>query len=254
MEIQVAAAKVSKYAVRESGDTLEMIERPGGGLSFVLADGQGHGRAAKEVSHLVAKKAVTLLADGVRDGAAARATHDFLYSYQQGKVSATLNIVSVDLRTRTVVLSTNSHCPVIVLEPTGTRLLTEPSQPIGIYPGTKPSISELPLVVGTGVVVFTDGILEAGERYGQPLDVPATVAGLLAGEPPSGRLSHPTQALGRGCDNLPSAQSLADGLLAAAMSADRGRPQDDMSILVVAVAPGEEGNRVRRLAVTFPIE
>jgi serine phosphatase RsbU (regulator of sigma subunit) len=235
MEIQVAAAKVSKYAVRESGDTLEMIERPGGGLSFVLADGQGHGRAAKEVSNLVAKKAVTLLADGVRDGAAARATHDFLYAYQQGKVSATLNIVSVDLRTRTLVLSSNSHCPLIVLEPTGTRLLTEPAPPIGIYPGTKPSISELPLVAGTYVVVFTDGILEAGERYGQPLDVPAKVAGLLAGE-------------------LPSAQTLADGLLAAAVAADRGRPQDDMSVLVVAVVPGQEENRVRRLAVTFPVE
>jgi serine phosphatase RsbU (regulator of sigma subunit) len=235
MEIQVAAAKVSKYAVRESGDTLEMIERPGGGLSFVLADGQGHGRAAKEISNLVAKKAVTLLADGVRDGAAARATHDFLYAYQQGKVSATLNIVSVDLRTRTLVLSTNSHCPVIVLQPAGARLLAEPSQPIGIYPGTKPSISELPLVAGSGVIVFTDGILEAGERYGQPLDVPATVAGLLAGE------------------SL-SAQTLADGLLAAAVAADRGRPQDDMSVLVVAVAPGQEENRVRRLTVTFPVE
>jgi serine phosphatase RsbU (regulator of sigma subunit) len=165
----------------------------------------------------------------------ARATHDFLHAYYQGKVSATLNIASVDLRTRTLVLSTNSHCPVIVLEPAGARRLTEPSQPIGIYPGTKPSISELPLVAGTCVVVFTDGILEAGERYGQPLDVPATVAGLVAGD-------------------FPSAQALADGLLAAAVAADRGRPQDDMSVLVVAVVPGQEGDRVRRLSVTFPIE
>jgi hypothetical protein len=61
------------------------------------------------------------------------------------------------------------------------------------------------------------------------------VAGLLAGD-------------------HPSAQTLADGLLAAAVAADRGRPQDDMSVLVVAVVPGQEGNRVRRLAVTFPVE
>ncbi|MBU1878217.1 MAG: serine/threonine-protein phosphatase, partial [Chloroflexi bacterium] len=69
MEIQIAAAKTPKYAVRESGDTLEMIERPGGGISLVLADGQGSGAGAKALSHLVARKAVSLLADGVRDGA-----------------------------------------------------------------------------------------------------------------------------------------------------------------------------------------
>ena len=38
MEIQIAVAKVAKWASRESGDTLEMIERPGGGLSLVLDD------------------------------------------------------------------------------------------------------------------------------------------------------------------------------------------------------------------------
>jgi hypothetical protein len=36
MEVQFAVAKIGKYAISESGDTLEMIERPHGGLSFVL--------------------------------------------------------------------------------------------------------------------------------------------------------------------------------------------------------------------------
>ena len=40
MEVQIAVAKVNKYATSESGDTLEVIERPNGGLSVVLADGQ----------------------------------------------------------------------------------------------------------------------------------------------------------------------------------------------------------------------
>ena len=78
LELQVGVAKVSKYAVSESGDTLEVTERPHGGLSLVLADGQQSGRAAKVISSLVARKAITLLAEGVRDGAAARATHDYL--------------------------------------------------------------------------------------------------------------------------------------------------------------------------------
>ena len=40
MEVQIAVAKVNKYAVSESGDTLEVVERPSGGLSVVLADGR----------------------------------------------------------------------------------------------------------------------------------------------------------------------------------------------------------------------
>ena len=114
MHLDVAVAKTRKYATPESGDTIEMIERPGGGLSFVVVDGQRSGKSAKAISNIVARKAVTLLAEGVRDGAAARAAHDYLYTHRSGKVSATLNIVSVDLESRTLVLSRNNHCPTIV--------------------------------------------------------------------------------------------------------------------------------------------
>ena len=107
MKVEIAVAKVGKWATSESGDTLEVIERPRGGLSAVLVDGQRSGRAAKAISNLVARKAINELAEGVRDGAAARAAHDYLHVYKGGKVSATLNIVSVDLETETVVLSRN---------------------------------------------------------------------------------------------------------------------------------------------------
>src|SRR5512134_1100783 len=102
MEVQIAVAKVNKYAVSESGDTLEVVERPNGGLSVVLADGQTSGRGAKAVSMLVVRKVISLLAEGVRDGAAARAASDSLYTEKQGKVTSTLNIVSVYLQSGTV--------------------------------------------------------------------------------------------------------------------------------------------------------
>jgi len=53
MEFQIAVAKVNKYATSESGDTPEVVERPNGGPSVVLADGQTSGRRAKAVSQLV---------------------------------------------------------------------------------------------------------------------------------------------------------------------------------------------------------
>jgi serine phosphatase RsbU (regulator of sigma subunit) len=242
VEVQVAAAKVRKYATSESGDTVEMIERPHGGFSFVLVDGQRSGRSAKAIANLVARKAIALLGEGVRDGAAARAAHDYLYTYRGGKVQATLNILSVDMVSSTIVLSRNSHCPIYVVSGDELRVLDEPSQPVGVYRGTKPVVIELPLRVRTTVVLFTDGLLAAGQRRGKSLDLPVIVSGLCAD-----------------CDC--GAQSIADQLLIEALLMDEGRASDDITILALAVRDrkvdtgpqGFLGADVRRLALTVPL-
>ncbi|MCI0476788.1 MAG: serine/threonine-protein phosphatase [Anaerolineales bacterium] len=235
MELQVALTKVSKYAVRESGDTLEMIERPHGGLSFVLVDGQHTGRGAKQISNLVARKAVSLLAEGVRDGAAARAAHDYLYTQHDGKVSAELHIVSIDLVSETIVISRNSHCPALVGDANGLRVLDEPSSALGVHRRMKPIIAELPLTRHTTVVVFTDGVFDAGFRHNEKFDIAAFVAEQLREA------------------NI-GAQQLADAILARAVQLDHGRPNDDTSVLVVRVVPRVGGDNARRMSVRFPIE
>ncbi len=227
MYIEVAVAKMPKWASQESGDTLEMIERPRGGFSFVLVDGQGSGRAAKAISQQVARKAIAELAEGVRDGAAARAAHDFLYTHKGGRVSATLNILSVDLTTGTLVLSRNNPHPVIVVRPDGeVGLLDAPSQPVGIYPRTRPVITEVALEPGLAVVIYTDGLALAGEGRGGPMDLPAVVGEMVA----------------LGLD----ARQMVDELLARALALETGRPRDDISVLVLRVHP-ETGDPVRRL-------
>jgi serine phosphatase RsbU (regulator of sigma subunit) len=240
VELQVAVTKVAKYAAGESGDTVEMIERPHGGLSFVMVDGQRSGRSAKAISNLVARKAISLLAEGVRDGAAARAAHDYLYTYRGGQVLATLNILSVDMVSHTIVLSRNSHCPTLVVTPEGLRTLDEPSRPVGVHRSTKPLVTELPLRTDTTVVLFTDGLLHAGQRYGQAIDLPAAVQALCRDQ---------------GCQ----AQAIADQLLAQALGLDRGRPGDDITVLVLTVRAGDASPSldtapVRRLVLTFPLD
>ncbi len=234
MEVEVAVAKVAKWAAGESGDTLEMIERPRGGLSFVLVDGQRSGRAAKAISNLVARKAIAELSEGVRDGAAARAAHDYLYTYKGGKVSATLNIVSVDLNSHTLVLSRNNPAPAILLLPDGNlRLLDEPSQPVGIYARTRPVMSEVDIQPDLMIIVYTDGLSLAGENRGGPLDIAAAVREIAA-----------TSA---------GAAAMADGLLQRALALEEHRPRDDISILVLRVSP-QQGGQVRRLLVSVPID
>lgn len=238
LELQVAVAKTSKYAVSESGDTVEVIERPHGGLSLVMVDGQRSGKSAKAISNIVARKAVSLLADGVRDGAAARAAHDYLRTMRGGQVSATLNIVSVDLVTRTIVVSRNSHCPAIIVRGTEDepQLLDEASQAIGIHARTRPVISELPITQDLHVIVFTDGILSAGEHSSQQLDALSFVREQVP-ECPTGAC----------------ARFLSDSLLARAVELERGRPRDDITVVVVSVAARQQSDDVRRLSVRFPI-
>jgi serine phosphatase RsbU (regulator of sigma subunit) len=242
VEVQVAVAKVAKYATGESGDTVEMIERPHGGLSFVIVDGQRSGRSAKAISNLVARKAISLLAEGVRDGAAARAAHDYLYTYRGGQVLATLNIISVDMVSQTIVLSRNSHCPTLVVTDAGTRILDQPSRPVGVHRGTKPLVTELPLQPPTSIVLFTDGLLDAGKRYGASIDIPAAVQSLCG-------------------DQSCAAQSIADQLLFQALQLDKGRASDDITALVLTVRARRRDEEldpfsntdVRRMSLTFPL-
>ena len=234
MEAQIAVAKIRKYATSNSGDTVEVVERPKGGVSVVLADGQSSGRGAKWTSVLVVRKVITLLAEGVRDGAAARAASDSLFTERGGRVSATLNILSLDMQSRTLVITRNNPAPAILAFQNGeVRLLDEPSQPIGFYRDTRPVINEVSLQAGLTCAVFSDGLTHAGKRVGQPMDVMAELTTLLEQE-------H-------------TARSLADALLARAMELDQNRPVDDISVVVLQIVR-QVGDEVRRMSVRFPLE
>lgn len=235
MNVQFAVAKVSKWATSESGDTLEMIERPHGGISFVLVDGQRSGKSAKAISNLVARKAIQLLGEGVRDGAAARAANDYLYTHRKGKVSATLNILSVDGESKTFVISRNNDAPVLVVTAQeGLYLLDEPSRSVGVRRYTRPVITELPIEAGTTIVVYTDGLRHAGSFSGSGCYDPAA-------------------ALQRMMDaGITDPRMIADTLLEEARAMDNGRPKDDISVLVVSVLSDQDTD-VRRMDVHLPL-
>ena len=247
LDIQIAVAKVAKYASSESGDTVEVVERPHGGISIVVSDGQRSGRSAKAISNIVARKAMSLIAEGVRDGAVARATHDYLRTHRGGKVSAELVIASVDLVTETLVLSRNSRCPVLVQNEGDSEWLDEKSDAIGIYRNTKPNIVELPLLPGLTAVVFTDGIWSAGHRSGGAMDV-AGAANLGEGSPHEGSPHESRDSGGKS-----SAQEIADRVLEAALALDQGRPGDDSTVLVVKVGTHQREQKIRRMEISLPI-
>jgi serine phosphatase RsbU (regulator of sigma subunit) len=233
MEIQIGVAKINKYASSESGDTLEVIERPNGGLSVVLADGQRSGKSAKRISNMVVRKVISLLAEGVRDGAAARAASDYLFTHKSGKVQSTLNILSIDLESRTLVITRNNPIPTMISVEGKVSQLDDECQPVGIYRDTRPVINELELSKGLYVVTFSDGLPYAGERNGEPLDIADTFSRLL--------------------EENASPQNIADRLMAEAQRREGNRPGDDISVVVLGVLPlGDD--EVRRMWVRLPLK
>lgn len=234
MEVQIAVAKVNKYAISESGDTLEVVERPNGGLSVVLADGQTSGHGAKAVSQMVVRKVIGLLAEGVRDGAAARAASDTLYTDKKGKVICTLNIASIDLHSGTIVLTRNNPSPMFVCQNIKIDRIDSESIPLGTSRDVRPSITEIAIEVGLTIVIYTDGLVHAGERRGQPMDTAEVLRAMME-------------------DQDPTPQEIADALLAHAVNLDDNRPADDVSVLVLKVM-SRIGDNVRRMTVRLPIE
>ncbi len=232
--LDLGLAKTEKYASRDSGDTVEIVERPGGGFSVVMIDGQGSGQAAKTLSLLLSSKAVGLIKDGVRDGAVARATHDHLFMFRHGRVSATLDLLSVDMKTRSVVVTRNADAPMLICQRGEYRTVDVGSGPIGRYLFTRPDIREMPLDTGLTIVLFTDGIPQSGRRARRdPLDYVGFAA------------SHFD-------DHLP-AQEMADRLLKHAIERDDGRPGDDMAVVALRISDHLEPRYIRRMQAQFPM-
>ena len=234
MYADFAVAKVGKYATRESGDTVEMVERPHGGLSFVLADGQRSGKSAKTISNIVTRKVIALLGEGARDGVAVRAAHDYLFAMRGGKVRADLQLLSLDLDSQTIVVTRNTDCGALYVQEGAVRWLKGEAGPIGLYRNTRPQIEELPLRAHSGVLIFSDGVRQAGSLTGSTFDVSAVIEPLLQHADVNARL-------------------LADTLLEQAIAADKGFPRDDLTVVVLYIHPETPGE-IRWLTLGFPIQ
>lgn len=233
LRFEVAWAKMPKGGYGESGDSIELVERPLGGVTLVLADGQGSGPAARRISRMVAMKAVSLIADGSRDGAVARAVQDMLYTAREGRVTATLALLSADLHTRTVVVARNAPSPVIVRQDGVVFRLSGGTEAIGTYRRTRPAITELPLTPGTVLVTFSDGVMHAGKRYGKTLpweQLDAEMADL----------------------EVDAVGDWVDRMMAIALDLDRDRPADDISIMALGVGSDDGGTLLRTLKASIP--
>lgn len=231
MEIKVAIAKIDKYGSGNSGDTVEVIERPNGGLSVVLADGQINNKDQKSISTLVSHRVIDHISDGVRDGAAIRATAGSIFAEHEGGVRANLNVISADMQSNTIIVSRNNPIPVFLISDEKVDCLSSESEPIGSRADITPSIVELAINPNMAIIAFSDGVYNAGWQKQQIPDVCTTIEALIE-------------------EQEPTAQEIADFLLNRAIRLDEDRPKDDMSVVVFMITP-QSTDRIRRMNVSM---
>ncbi|MDQ3326907.1 MAG: serine/threonine-protein phosphatase [Chloroflexota bacterium] len=229
----VGVGKMNRYASRDSGDTVEVVERPGGGFSVVVADAQGSGTGAKLLSSLVTARAVSLLKDGVRDTAVHEAVHDHLYHYKGGKVSCTLTTLTADTRRRILTITRNTNIAGYFVCDGSLEAVDDQSSPLGNGDLIRPVQRSVLLKENIWAVVVTDGIARAGTRTGEVVDIGTAVRAYV--------------------EDATDAQCVAERLLSDAVQRDRGRPVDDMSVAVLGVLAQEPSDERRFMAVSVPL-
>ena len=97
----------------------------------------------------------------------------------------------------------------------------------------KPEITEIPLKPGITIVLYTDGIQQAGQEIGLSVDICTNLEAILE-------------------EQEPTAKEIADSILGEAIRLDMNRPNDDMSVIVMTVVPKEE-DMIRRMTVQLPV-
>jgi len=234
MELRIAVAKIDKYGTSDSGDTVEVIERPNGGLSVVLADGQLNGQDQKSISNMVSHQVLEHISDGIRDSVAIRKTSNNLYKEYNGSVSANLVVISVDLQSNTILISRNNPVPVFLIDDETADCLSTESEPIGNHADISPNIVELPIQPEMGIIAFSDGVYYAGRQSHQHLELCLAIEALIE-----------EQEL--------SPQPMADLLLNHAISLDEGHPRDDMSVIVFSISP-QSTDDIRRMNVSMTLD
>ena len=240
MEVKIGLAKTSKYATGVCGDSCDIVERPHGGISAVIADGQGNGLAAHHTSSWVVHKAVELISDGARDGAVARAVHDYLYAMKDKKVSCTLTVLSADLDTETLVVSRNSNCPVIVKTEEYETVYDEDVSPIGVNrPDTMDgrSLHVMTRTIQNKVLEKFHVFLTVG-FYAIATDRQADFEKIMD-------IIH---------DNPPEdAAYIAKAIMDYALELDDEKATDDMTVVVLGVTSGSPAEpKIEQIEVTYP--
>lgn len=232
MEIRFAIAKVDRFASPEQGDQVEMIERPNGGVSIILAEGKLDSNRSRFVARKAVHRLLSLIFEGIHDGAASRAVLSGLKAEYHGLAELSLNLLSCDLESDTIILTKNNTIPIIITRNGHGEVLSCENYQGEMNPLT-PSIYQFQIESDLTIIMFSDGVASAGDESNHKVDWCTLLESLSE-------------------EQRPSVQELADFVLNQAIGKDYGEPHDDMTVVAIQVSPANSQG-VRRISVVLPM-
>jgi sigma-B regulation protein RsbU (phosphoserine phosphatase) len=149
------------------GDYYDVLERPDGCLAFVVADITGKGISAAILMSNVHAVLRTLYDAGHPAGELCSQLNRHLYRVTEGTKFATAFYAEWSQPSRCLTYVNAGHPAPILLGSLSNHLLQTGGPPLGIFPDTEFQTGRLVLQPGDMIVLYSDGITDAGENSGR---------------------------------------------------------------------------------------
>ena len=143
-------------------------------------------------------------------------------------------MISADFESETIVVSRCTRFPVFYYQRGILNTWDTEAAPIGSLHGAHPSITEIPLELGSLIIMLSEGILTAGESTGESYDYQDLILNVIEDH------------------NELSADSIAELFLKHALLLDQNKAHDDMTAVVMRVG-SQSPIFTRRILMTCPV-
>ncbi len=145
------------------GDSIALFEGADGKFFALLSDGMGSGRKAAQLSGICSVFLQKMLLTGGEIGVILRMLNDFLSAGAIGEISATVDLLELDLYTGEGIFWKSGAAPSFVLREGNLFLLNSRTAPIGILSEADVQKIAFRFYPGDTVVMLSDGVVDDGE-------------------------------------------------------------------------------------------
>lgn len=155
-----AAAQVARTAGSDtvSGDATGECRIPGGRVCFALSDGMGSGRNARRESEAAIRLLFRLCHAGVQKELVYENVNRMLLAQNETEMYATLDAVSIDLKTGEAELLKYGAPPSYLVRDGQVSTIAGEALPCGILVEAKPSVIRMQLKKNDRIVLCSDGV------------------------------------------------------------------------------------------------
>ena len=234
MIIELGVAKQGRISSPENDETTEIIERPSGGESVIYCNGKRNGQPNKTISSIIVNRVLEKIAESFRDSTALRCVSDQIYREHSGHICGDLCMISTDFESGTIVVSRCTNTPVYFYQRGLFDSWHTKAEQIGSIKGLKPSITEIPMEVGTTIIMLSEGTLNAGKNTLEADEVEDLILSTIEESSEF------------------AADRMADFFLKRAITLDSYKPKEAMTVIVLKVC-NDSPSDSKRIFLNFPV-